>query len=128
MKLKNTILVSTTLIFVSAIIGCGTVTTKEVAAQSPDFVGNKQDSGVRQWKAGGSYVDQEWIKNYNTAISIYGADPYFKHVLKSNEGITFSEGGHAFATDEAHEYYAMMQSWRRSGTHQPKSILQKIGL
>lgn len=104
-----------------------TVTPSTVRASAPAYAGNAH-SGIESFKTGGSYVTAEWVQNYNQAIEDYGQDSFFKHHLQKGEGVTLEPGGHYFATDEAHFNYALMQSWRRSGTHQPKTLLQKVGL
>lgn len=114
-------------IFCFALSGCvGTVHPHSVSASLPAFTGNATSgiivSGI---KTGGSYVEQEWLLDYNKFISYYGTDSYFKHPLAINEGIKIEKGGAIWATDEAHHNYGMMAGWRRSGTHKPKNWLEK---
>jgi hypothetical protein len=113
-----------------ALFGCSaTVHPKDIQPNGASIVAGVQDSGVGQIVTGGSYVPAEWVVNYNQGVEDYGTDPFFKHHLVKNEGITIEEDGRYFATDEAHHNYAMFATWRRNKTHQPKSAIQKaVGL
>lgn len=111
------------------IISCATtIVPKEPPNSFVSYSGKNLNSGIIDVIPNiGRIVDSGWVTAYNKDVEYYGADPFFSKPLKINDGIV-PDGDNFFVDAEHAVDFDIMNTWRSSGTHKPKTLLQKVGL
>lgn len=105
-----------TLLLLSMMIGCTTVTPSKVKDEVPSFEGNEQNSGFIGFDAEGyGVITEKARERYNCLVALYGN--YFIPEMKPDDGLQWTPavaGSLAWKIDREHLVkFATMNRWYR---------------